>query len=74
RNKSDIGVTLQPSSLQRTLSTPHYSDFASLDLKPITKPPELCFFEFISIKWKKMNNPLLEITLNRKDVFGGVDQ
>ncbi len=34
----NIGVTLHPSSLRRTLSTPHSSGFASLDLELFPKP------------------------------------
>jgi hypothetical protein len=41
RKKSDICVTLQASSLQRTASALHSSAFASLDLKYFTKPPNI---------------------------------
>lgn len=36
--KSDLCVTLHFSSLRRTVSTPHSSRFASLDLGLFTKP------------------------------------
>jgi hypothetical protein len=49
RKKLDICVTLHPSSLRSTLSTPHSSGFASLDLGLFTKPSGMQFYEFITI-------------------------
>jgi hypothetical protein len=37
-DSAGIGVTLHLSELRRTLGTPHFSRFASLDLEPFAKP------------------------------------
>ena len=46
--KPDICVTLQPSSLRSTVSTPHSSGFASLDLGLLTEPSGMRFLRIYS--------------------------
>ena len=66
RKKSDICVVLHLSSLRRTLSTPHSSRFARLDLELFTKPSEFRLF----YEWIKNNQmPKFSLKLTTYYIF-----
>ena len=69
RKKSDICVTLHPSSLRRRITTPHSSGFAGLDLRHFTKPSKFWLFTSSSkVRYMKSQSDFIRGWPGREDL------